>query len=57
MNVCRYDVKGTSQKDALNKLKLELQDARQRNKRLDALGVKQRSRGLIIFKDGQYIND
>ena len=51
----RFVFKGLSQEDALYKLKAELKEARKRNKMFDSLGVKQRSRGLVVYKDGRYI--
>lgn len=40
---------------AVRKVKSDLEEARNRNKLFDALGVKQRSKGLVIYENGKYI--
>lgn len=51
----RYFLKGITQKGSVFALKSELDEAKQRNKMFDALGVKQRSKGLVVYKDGMYV--
>lgn len=53
----KYIGKGLGQKNAASKLKEEFESARERNALLDALGVKQTSKGLAVFKDGKYVKN
>ena len=50
-----YIGKGLVRKNAASKLKEEFESARERNALLDALCVKQTSKGLAVFKDGKYV--
>lgn len=50
----RYIKNGLGRKNAAESLKLEYDMALQKVALLDALGVKQKSKGLAIYKDGKY---
>lgn len=50
----RYLVKGIGRKAAFSKLRSEFETAKQRNALFDALGVKQTSKGLVVYQDGEY---
>ena len=50
----RYFVKGFGRKNAVSKLHSEFEMAKQRNALFDALGVKQTSKGLAVYQDGEY---
>ena len=53
----KYLGQGFGQENATSKLKEEFESARERNALLDALGVKQTSKGLAVFKDGKYVKE
>ena len=52
-----YIRKGVGQEGSLRALKMEYTAARQRNALFDALGVKQRSKGLVVYRDGKYVRE
>ena len=53
----RFFVKGITQKGSVAALKSEFDEAGRRNRMFDALGIKQRSKGLVIYKNGKYIKE
>ena len=53
----RYVKKGLSQKNAVNALKTSFIESRKRKKMFDALGVRQDSKGLVVYKDGAYVKE
>ena len=50
----RYFFKGLKRPNALAQVRKEIQEAKRRNELFDALGVRQKSKDLFIFKDGKY---
>ena len=53
----RYISRGVHREEATGKLMAEYKAAKQRNTMFDKLGVKQTSKGLVTYKDGQYMKD
>lgn len=53
--VVRYFRSGFGREEAIGKLKAEFGEANDRVELFDALGVKQTSKGLAVYKDGRYI--
>ena len=51
----RYISKGLRQEGSSGALRLEYEAARKRLRLFDALNVKQKAKGLIIYKDGKYV--
>ncbi len=51
----RYMNKGLGRKKAILELKEEYETARNRVSLFDALGVKQTSKGLAVYRDGRYV--
>lgn len=51
----RYASRGLKRDQATAKLKEEYNEARKRNAMFDALGVKTMAKGIVIYKDGEYI--
>ena len=52
--VSRYIDRGLNRENALIEFKQEFVTAKKRKEMLDALGVKQRAKGLVVYKDGKY---
>ena len=50
-----YLKKGLSQDGTASTLKAQFHAARQRNALFDALEIKQRSKGLVVYRDGKYV--
>ena len=55
--VYRYLDKGLNRENALSEFKHEYIAAKKRKEMFDALGVKQRAKGLVIYKNGQYLKE
>ncbi len=53
----RFFLKGITQKGSIIALKAEFDEAGRRNRMFDALGIKQRSKGLAVYKDGKYVKE
>ena len=53
----RYICKGSTRKESVSKLRNEYAEAKQRNALLDALDVKQTSKGLAVYKNGKYVKN
>ena len=53
----RYVSRGIKRDSAVSKLKEEYAAARKRNKMFDALGVKIRTRGLVVYRNGKYVKE
>ena len=53
----RYIRKGLSQKDAWHTLKSSYSESKRRRGMFDALGVRQDSKGLIVYKNGKYVKE
>ena len=51
----RYTIRGITQEGSFSKLKEEYEDSVKRTELFRALGVKQKSNGLVIYRDGKYI--
>ncbi len=51
----RYIVKGFGQEKASATLRREYEAAKERIALFDSLGVKQKAKGLVIYKDGKYV--
>lgn len=51
----RYIKKGLAQKNAKNEIIAAYLDARRKLKLFDALGVRQDSKGIAIYKNGKYV--
>lgn len=51
----RYLNRGLNRENATSELKREYLEAKKRNEMFDALGVKQRSKGLVVYKNGRYV--
>lgn len=49
-----YLVKGLARPKAFSKLKAEFDEANKRSTLFDALGVKQKWKGLVVYKNGEY---
>lgn len=52
--LCRYVRKGVNRKDALSNILMEYKAAKRTNAMFDALGVRQVSKGRIVYKDEKY---
>ena len=53
----RYIKRGLSQPNAFVELKTAYVESRKRRAMFDALGVRQDSKGLVIYKDGKYVKE
>ena len=53
----RYVSRGIKRDSAVSKLKEEYAAARKRNEMFDALGVKIRTRGLAVYRNGKYVKE
>ena len=53
----RYIKRGLSQPNASVELKTAYVESRKRRAMFDALGVRQDSKGLVIYKDGKYVKE
>ncbi len=53
----RYLFKGFCQDEALKTLRKQYSGAKKRKRLLDALAVKQKSKGLVVYKNGKYIKE
>ena len=51
----RYLKRGLDRENALRELREEYTEAKKRNKMFDALGVKQRAKGVVVYKNGEYV--
>ena len=51
----KYINKGLHHGESALGMGAQLRTARKRNALFDALGVRQESKGLVIYKDGEYI--
>ena len=47
--------RGLDRENALRELREEYTEAKKRNKMFDALGVKQRAKGVVVYKNGEYV--
>lgn len=55
--VFRYASRGIKRDSAVSKLKEEYATAKKRKKMFDALGVKIRTRGLAVYRNGKYVKE
>lgn len=53
----RYVSRGIKRDSAVSKLKEEYAAARKRNEMFDALGVKIRTKGLAVYRNGKYVKE
>ena len=53
----RYIKKGLNRENALSEFRVEYAEAKRRNEMFDALGVKQRAKGLVVYKNGKYVKE
>jgi hypothetical protein len=53
----RYITKGVGQEEGIAKLKAEYKEARRRTFLFEALGVKQKAKGLVTYRNGKYIKN
>ena len=53
----RYLFKGFSQDEALITLKKQYKGAKKRKRLMDSLAVKQKSKGLVVYKNGKYVKE
>ena len=53
----RYVSKGLKRKQALSKINSEYSEAKKRNALFNALGVKMKSKGIAVLKDGTYVRE
>lgn len=53
----RYLKRGVSQRNAFRTIKDSYEESRKRIKLFDALGVRQDSKGLVAYKNGEYIKE
>ena len=52
---CRYIVKGFEQEGSTSAIRAEYASARKRMNLFDSLGVKQKSKGLVVYRNGKYV--
>lgn len=53
----RYLKRGLSQRDAVDELKAAYAESKKRRAMFDMLGVRQDSKGLVVYKNGRYIKE
>ena len=51
----RYLRRGLSQKEGISGLKAEYDEARKRNAMFEALGIKTAAKGIVVYRDGNYV--
>ena len=51
----RYSLKGVKRNDSFTAIKMEYSEAKKRMALFDALGVKQKAKGLVGFRKGRYV--
>ena len=51
----RYLKRGLAQKNAKSEIKAAYTESRKKLELFDALGVRQDSKGIVVYKDGRYV--
>ena len=51
----RYIILGVSQEGSFSKIREEYEEARRRTDLFEALGVKQKAKGLVTYRNGEYV--